>query len=110
MRLGWQSHAPSSASPVTSERPRREAESNQLSLFAHCDRLTPGFDRSTGLTAGVARAAERSGPSVTDSEWTIRDDAAGIRLDKFLAHEGRLGSRARAAAAIARGKVFLNGA
>ncbi len=33
---------------------------------------------------------------------------AGVRLDKFLAASGRLGSRARAAAAIARGKVSLN--
>ena len=35
-------------------------------------------------------------------------DAAGLRLDKFLAAEGRLGSRGRATAAIQRGKVFLN--
>jgi 23S rRNA pseudouridine1911/1915/1917 synthase len=40
--------------------------------------------------------------------WTIDADAAGIRLDKFLAAEARLGSRTRAAAAIQRGKVFLN--
>ena len=35
-------------------------------------------------------------------------EAAGIRLDKFLAAAERLGSRARATAAIQRGKVFLN--
>jgi 23S rRNA pseudouridine1911/1915/1917 synthase len=33
-----------------------------------------------------------------------------VRLDKFLAAPGRLGSRARAFAALERGKVFLNGA
>ena len=35
---------------------------------------------------------------------------AGVRLDKFLASSDRLGSRARALAAIDRGKIFLNGA
>ena len=35
---------------------------------------------------------------------------AGARLDKFLAAPERLGSRARAFAALERGKVFLNGA
>ena len=40
--------------------------------------------------------------------WTVAREAAGIRLDKFLAADERLGSRARAAAAIQRGKVFLN--
>jgi 23S rRNA pseudouridine1911/1915/1917 synthase len=40
--------------------------------------------------------------------WTIDADAAGTRLDKYLAGTGRLDSRGRAAAAIERGKVFLN--
>lgn len=44
-----------------------------------------------------------------DSEWTAGEPDTGTRLDKFLAAEGRLGSRARAFAAIERGKVFLNG-
>jgi RluA family pseudouridine synthase len=44
------------------------------------------------------------------SEWTVSDEEEGLRLDKFLAATGRLGSRARAAAAIERGKIFLNGA
>src|SRR5262245_14134993 len=42
--------------------------------------------------------------------WTVAEAEAGVRLDKFLAAPGRLGSRARAVAAIERGKVFLNGA
>ena len=42
--------------------------------------------------------------------WTIGAEEAGLRLDKFLAGAGRLGSRARAATALERGKVFLNGA
>jgi 23S rRNA pseudouridine1911/1915/1917 synthase len=41
-------------------------------------------------------------------EWTLGADEAGIRLDKYLAAEGRAGSRPRAAAALERGKVFLN--
>ena len=41
-------------------------------------------------------------------EWTLGVDEAGIRLDKYLAAEGRAGSRPRAAAALERGKVFLN--
>jgi 23S rRNA pseudouridine1911/1915/1917 synthase len=40
--------------------------------------------------------------------WTVDEGAAGIRLDKFLAAETRLGSRTRATTAIQRGKVFLN--
>src|SRR5512140_583606 len=41
-------------------------------------------------------------------QWTVGADDAGVRLDKFLASAGRLGSRGRAVSAIDRGKVFLN--
>jgi 23S rRNA pseudouridine1911/1915/1917 synthase len=45
-----------------------------------------------------------------DLQWTIgSSDAAGTRLDKFLAGLECFGSRARAADALARGKIFLNG-
>ena len=40
--------------------------------------------------------------------WRVGADDAGVRLDKFLAHAERLKSRARAADAIDRGKIFLN--
>src|SRR5262245_22250109 len=40
--------------------------------------------------------------------WTVSDSETGQRLDKFLADASRLGARARAVAAIGRGKVFLN--
>ncbi len=43
------------------------------------------------------------------NEWVAAGAEAGIRLDKFLAAAGRLGSRARAAAALERRKVFVNG-
>lgn len=46
---------------------------------------------------------------MADSHWTVAEDAAGVRLDKFLAAAGRCGSRARAANALERGKVFVNG-
>ena len=41
--------------------------------------------------------------------WTAGDRDAGVRLDKFLADDERLGSRAKAIAALERGKIFLNG-
>jgi 23S rRNA pseudouridine1911/1915/1917 synthase len=42
------------------------------------------------------------------STWTIGSEDAGIRLDKYLAGTERAGSRARAASALERGKVFVN--
>ena len=44
-----------------------------------------------------------------DSEWTVGPGEAGLRLDKYLAAAGRLGSRARAFAGLERGKVFVDG-
>ena len=41
--------------------------------------------------------------------WTVTTDAEGTRLDKFLAEPSRLGSRSRVSAALAKGKVFVNG-
>jgi 23S rRNA pseudouridine1911/1915/1917 synthase len=42
------------------------------------------------------------------SQWHIQADEQGSRLDKFLAATDRLGSRSRVAAALERGKVFVN--
>ncbi len=42
-------------------------------------------------------------------DWTVSDEDAGVRLDKFLAADGRLGSRRRASDALDRGKIFVNG-
>jgi 23S rRNA pseudouridine1911/1915/1917 synthase len=47
-------------------------------------------------------------PQAPDS-WIVDAAERGVRLDKFLAAPGRAGSRPRAAAALERGKVFLNG-
>src|SRR5258707_818699 len=41
-------------------------------------------------------------------QWTVNPDEAGLRLDKYLAAADRVGSRARAAEALERGKVFVN--
>jgi 23S rRNA pseudouridine1911/1915/1917 synthase len=46
---------------------------------------------------------------MSDSHWTVGEDEAGTRLDKYLASTDRLGSRGRAATALERGKVFLDG-
>jgi 23S rRNA pseudouridine1911/1915/1917 synthase len=47
---------------------------------------------------------------MSDSQWTISEHDAGVRLDKYLAAPSRLGSRARAVAALERGKVYVNAA
>jgi 23S rRNA pseudouridine1911/1915/1917 synthase len=41
--------------------------------------------------------------------WTVSAGDAGLRLDKYLASEARLGSRAKATSALERGKILLNG-
>ena len=46
---------------------------------------------------------------MADSKWIAGSDETGVRLDKFLAAPHRLGSRARSVAALARGKVYVNG-
>ena len=40
--------------------------------------------------------------------WTVSTADAGIRLDKFLAAPGRLGSRSRVATALERGRIYVN--
>ena len=46
---------------------------------------------------------------MSDPLWTVGPGDVGLRLDKFLAAADRLGSRPRAASALERGKVFVNG-
>jgi 23S rRNA pseudouridine1911/1915/1917 synthase len=41
-------------------------------------------------------------------QWTVASEDVGLRLDKYLAAPDRAGSRPRASAALARGKVFVN--
>ncbi|HUR33614.1 MAG TPA: RluA family pseudouridine synthase [Vicinamibacterales bacterium] len=40
--------------------------------------------------------------------WVVEPGDGGLRLDKFLAAAGRLGSRGRAAEALERGKIYVN--
>lgn len=40
--------------------------------------------------------------------WVVEPGEAGVRLDKFLASDTRLGSRGKAVAALERGKIFVN--
>jgi 23S rRNA pseudouridine1911/1915/1917 synthase len=42
------------------------------------------------------------------SQWIVEPPDAGLRLDKFLSAAARLGSRARAADALRRRKIFVN--
>ena len=41
-------------------------------------------------------------------QWTVGDEDAGLRLDKFLAAPDRLGSRSRAVTALDRGRIYVN--
>lgn len=47
---------------------------------------------------------------MSNTEWRIGEEAEGVRLDKYLADQARLGSRGRAVAALERGKVYVNDA
>jgi 23S rRNA pseudouridine1911/1915/1917 synthase len=64
--------------------------------------------------AGVARS-EHDGngapapPPTPGTDWRVEPAEAGRRLDKFLAAPQRLASRGRAAAALDRGQVWVNG-
>jgi 23S rRNA pseudouridine1911/1915/1917 synthase len=60
------------------------------------------------LASSRATGSQTYDVPVPPTRWIVETDAEGIRLDKFLAGPGRLGSRSRAAAALQRGKVFLN--
>jgi 23S rRNA pseudouridine1911/1915/1917 synthase len=42
------------------------------------------------------------------SHWIVTREEQGLRLDRFLAAAGRLGSRGRVSVALDRGKVFVN--
>jgi 23S rRNA pseudouridine1911/1915/1917 synthase len=44
---------------------------------------------------------------MAENEWVVEPAEAGMRLDRWLAAPARLGSRARASTALARGQVFM---
>ena len=45
---------------------------------------------------------------MSETKWIAELGDAGVRLDKFLAAAERLGSRAKAVAALERGKIYVN--
>lgn len=47
---------------------------------------------------------------MSHTEWPVGEESEGVRLDKYLADQSRLGSRGRAVAALERGKVYVNDA
>ena len=57
------------------------------------------------MTVDAPRAPRKGTPGTI---WPVGSAEIGLRLDKFLADAGRLGSRPKASEALARGKVFLN--
>jgi 23S rRNA pseudouridine1911/1915/1917 synthase len=46
----------------------------------------------------------------TPPQWIVTSEEQGLRLDRFLAAPGRLGSRGRVKVALERGQVFVNDA
>jgi 23S rRNA pseudouridine1911/1915/1917 synthase len=60
-------------------------------------------------SVAAPEGVERDNLRVADIQWIAEEADAGTRLDKFLANADRLGSRGRAAAALERGKIFVNG-
>lgn len=52
--------------------------------------------------------ATSSFPFMNKPNWQITETEAGSRLDKWLAAEPRLGSRAKALAALEKGQIFVN--
>lgn len=68
------------------------------------------FEQERRWCNGTMPAVKRSREPVSEgTSWTVSGDAAGVRLDKFLAADGRVGSRGRVTAALDKGKVFVNG-
>ena len=62
--------------------------------------------RGTDRDNGSARIQTRRVKTRTTPTWTVTREEQGLRLDRFLAAPGRLGSRGRVRVALERGKVF----
>lgn len=62
----------------------------------------------TGADNGSARIQSHPVKTRTTPAWTVTPDEQGLRLDRFLAAAGRLGSRGRVRVALERGQVFVN--
>lgn len=63
-------------------------------------RIELPLNGSARIQSFVVRTAGR--------QWIVTSEQQGLRLDRFLADPGRLGSRGRVRTALERGQVFLN--
>lgn len=62
-----------------------------------------------GAAAGdITHPGSVGSTAMSHHRWVVDDAGRGVRLDKFLAGESRLGSRGRAGDALARGRIVLN--
>src|SRR3954466_12362404 len=66
------------------------------------------LSRRSSACCGVSGMSNCTHVSCAMPQWTVADAERGLRLDKFLASPERAGSRPKAAAALERGKVFVN--
>ncbi len=81
-------------------------------LFAHVPECASGMPSARGAPAragrgnGSARIQTRRVKTRTPTRWIVTREEQGLRLDRFLAAPGRLGSRGRVRVALERGQVF----
>src|SRR3954451_15822742 len=66
------------------------------------------LSRRSRACSGVSGMVNCTHVSCAMPQWTVADAELGWRLDKYLASPERAGSRPKAAAALERGKVFVN--
>src|SRR5215207_9941781 len=86
---------------------RRTGERNLLDLNRAI--LLAGLSFTGSRRSPVHRFRHHAVSCTLVTEWTIGVTDVGTRLDKFLAGADRLGSRGKAAAALERGKIYING-
>src|SRR3954468_16888065 len=66
------------------------------------------LSRRSSACCGVSGMSNCTHVSCAMPQWTVADAERGLRLDKYFAAPERAGSRPKAAAALERGKVFVN--
>jgi 23S rRNA pseudouridine1911/1915/1917 synthase len=66
------------------------------------------IDDASRQTLSCQHDSDCARPIAVNHRWTVADDEAGVRLDKFLAAPERLGSRSRAVTALERGRIYVN--
>src|SRR3954468_12541421 len=66
------------------------------------------LSRRSSACCGVSGMSNCTHVSCAMPQWTVAEAERGLRLDKYPAAPDRAGSRPKAAAALERGKVFVN--